>query len=276
MQAIGLRSLFNNYLQMPGDLNLLYSGGSGGFILLHFLLLSEQFDIVLKSNKSCQDAVKCQWQISNPDKWKSNECWPDNAATSGLQTDKRKIYFFCNPQQHPDLRSYCKYNVGLYVDYASQLKLAYFKKAWIYEKKFKCAQDPKFTAMRQLLRNWKSHYNNIKDETWPKYTPIKNVHSLPKKIKREILQDPYTRGFLEYYYQKPIIRFRGQTVFSGFVPYLHSADVVIKLQDFINSRGQSVVDLLKLPAVNAQQVELIEHWCSLHPKDLLEQVGINV
>lgn len=261
---------------MPKDLNLLYSGGSGGFILLHFLLLSDQFDVVFKNNKSYHDAVKWQWQISNSDKWKSNEYWPDNNATSKIITDKRKIYFFCNPQQHSDLRAYCKYNVALYVDYASQLKLAYFKKAWIYEKKFKCARDPKFTAMRQLLRNWKSHYNNIRDTTWPKYTTIKNIQSLPKKIRREILQDPYTRNFTEYYYQKPIIRFRGRPVFSGFVPYLNRANVVINLQEFINSRGQNVVDLLKLPPVNTQQIELIEHWCSLHPVELLTQVGITV
>lgn len=261
---------------MPKDLNLLYSGGSGGFILLHFLLLSDQFDVVFKNNKSCQDAVKWQWQISNPDKWKSNEYWPDNNATSKIVTDKRKIYFYCHPQQHPDLGSYCQYNAALYVDYASQLKLAYFKKAWIYEKQHKCAQNPKFTELRQLLHSWKIHYNNIRDESWPKYVGIKNINSLTEHIKNELLEDPHTQKFLDYRHYEPTALFNGVKVFDQHVPYLQTADVVINLQEFINSRGQNVVDLLKLPPVSPQQIELIEHWCSLHPVELLTQVGITV
>lgn len=260
------------------DLNLLYSGGSGGFVLLHFLLLSDRFEIALANNKNISNSIQQQWQITNASQWKKYEVWPDNAATSKLRTNKRRIYFFCNPNQYSDLEleSYCHFNVALYVDYASQLKLAYYKKAWIYEKQHQCAQDPKFTEIRRLLRNWKDHYTNIKDPSWPKYVPIKKLNSLSAHIKDELLQNPYTHDLLKYEYRRPTLDFNGQEVFNTFSLHLPSADVAIKLQDFINSRGQTVVESLKLPPVNDQQLKLIEHWCSLHPKELLADIGINI
>ena len=260
------------------DLNLLYSGGTGGFILLHFLLLSNRFDIAFKNSTDINDTIQQQWQISNAARWKTNEVWPDNTATKKLATTKRKIYYFCNPNHYStaELESYCHFNVALYIDYASQLKLSYYKKAWIYEKQHQCARDPKFTDYRRWLRNWKEHYTNIRDDSWPEYVPLKKVQSLSKHIKDELLQNPYTQELLTHQYRAPVSDYNGQKVFEGFCPHLKSAEAVIKLQDFINSRGQCVVDLLKLPAVNTQQLALLDHWCSLHPKDLLEQVGINV
>lgn len=262
---------------MTSDLNLLYSGGSGGFVLLYFLLLSDQYSVVFKNNKSFLEAFEQQWQITNSDQWKNTESWPDNAATHQLTTDKSKIYYYCNPDLicPPDLGTYCRFNLALYVDYASQLELAYYKKAWIYSKVPRCSRDPKFTAIREFVNNWRNHYENIKDSTWPEYVPIKKIHSLSTHIKNELLQNSYTQNFLDYRYQVPTIDFNGQQVYDLFFPYLDSANVVIKLQDFINSRGQNVVDLLELPAVNDQQLELINHWCKLHPVELLERIGIN-
>lgn len=261
---------------MPANINLLYSGGSGGFVLLHFLLLSDQYDVVFKGNINQQKVLKAQWQISNPGQWKSNEFWPDNSATSDLITNKSKIYFYCNPHQHSDLGKYCRLNLALYIDYASQLKLAYYKKAWIYEKQYKCARNPKFTELRRLVKNWKESYTNIRDASWPEYVTIKNVSKLSKRIRRELFSSPYTRAFVHYRYCEPTALYNGQKIFNKFEPYLKSATVTTSLQDFINSRGQNLVKLLNLPPVNKAQKRLISHWCSLHPAELLEQLGINV
>ena len=115
---------------MKESIVLLYSGGSGGFFLLHLLLLSGKFYTSFFNDKSINDAIESQWNITNPDNWKHSETWPDNQATQRTTTDCHKLYFYCllpELSQMPELRS-SKYLV-LYTDISSQLELAYFKKA---------------------------------------------------------------------------------------------------------------------------------------------------
>ena len=58
------------------------------------------------------------------------------------------------------------------------------------------------------------------------------------------------------------------------LPFLNSADIVVKLQDVVNSNGKILEELLEIPTMNSKQHELIERWKKLHPQELLEQIGI--
>jgi hypothetical protein len=67
------------------ELSIGYSGGSGGFLLLHLLLLSDQYHVKFKDNKTFDEAFEKQWKITNPNQWKSLETWPDNLQTYNSQ-----------------------------------------------------------------------------------------------------------------------------------------------------------------------------------------------
>ena len=74
------------------DLSLFYFGGSGGFLLLHLLLMSGKFYAAGIDINNLEQ----QWNISDPSKWKDQEVWPKNLLTSRAVSDKTKLYFNCN------------------------------------------------------------------------------------------------------------------------------------------------------------------------------------
>lgn len=281
---------------MANDLNLLYSGGSGGFALLHFLLMSEQFDICFPSALNYQKVFDRQWKISTAELWKIPEVWPDNDLTYQTPFSKNKIYYYCNPEVNfPDLsKAYCNFNLVLYLDYYSQHKLARYKKAWLYLDA-PPAGIKKISQLRQFLDSWKNHYSNIKGPGWPDSISIRKLKGLPADIQAEILENPHTEYFLNYryydwplppnpiveYFSKypdsdPVAEFNGVPVFDAILPFLEKADLTVTLQDFINTNGECLVNQLNLNPVNDQQRAFLSHWRSLHAPELLQQIGIKV
>lgn len=256
------------------DLNIGYSGGSGGFLLLHLLMLSGHYHVELQHNKTFTEAFEQQWNISNPDHWKQSEIWPDNEQTYASQTHLNKIYFFCNPYEHADWSRYPGATLTIYTDYNSQQLLAYYKKAHWYYKKNHPVFDLKFLALRELLRSWQKHYQNIKDSTWPDCPSFRNINQLPEVIKNEVLKNPHTAHYLNYQYTTPVEKYQDYLVYKDMVPVLESADVAIRLQDLVNSNGAILSELLLVPPMNTQQLALLQLWKNLHPKDLLDKIGI--
>lgn len=256
------------------NLTIGYSGGSGGFLLLHFLLLSNQYYCKFREDKSFDRAIKQQWKITDPSQWKSSETWPDNSKTYQSQTSLNKIYFVCNPNDNPEWTSYPSRTLALYTDYQSQSALAYYKKAgWYYSNRV--CEDLKFLAYRNLLRNWKEHYQNIKDPTWPKCTSFRDIEKLPESIQQEVLKNPYTHEYLTYQYIMPTKQYQEHWVFDAMLPILNSADIVVRLQDLVNDNGSALLNQLCLPPINKQQLELLELWKKLHPANLLSRIGIH-
>jgi hypothetical protein len=258
------------------NLKIGYSGGSGGFLLLHLLLLSGQYHTEFKENKTFAQAFEQQWKITNPDHWKSSETWPDNSQTYNTTSLLNKIYFFCNPCNTSDLGHYPGSTVILYTDYASQQRLAYYKKAhWYYKKDRPGFDFIKFVYYRTLLKNWRTHYQNIKDPTWPECASFRKIDQLPDPIKNEVLANPYTTDYLNYQYKAPVENYQNCLVYKEIMPVLKSADVAIKLQDLVNSNGEILSELFPIPPMNKQQLELLHIWKNLHPKDLLDKIGIS-
>jgi hypothetical protein len=58
------------------------------------------------------------------------------------------------------------------------------------------------------------------------------------------------------------------------LPFLQSANATILLQDLVNSRAEALVKLGLINSVNQAQIKFINHWKSLHSKELLESIGI--
>lgn len=257
------------------DLSIGYSGGSGGFLLLHLLLLSDQYYVKFKNNKTFNETFDKQWKITNPDHWKSSETWPDNLQTYNSQHSLNKIYFYCNPYDNQDWNQYSTPTLMLYTDYRSQTLLAYYKKANWYHKKDRPGRDLKFSTLRELLKNWQNHYNNIKDLSWPNCPSFRDINKLPMLIQKEILANEHTAEYLNYQYREPVDKYGDHWVFDAVIPLLNSADIVVRLQDLVNSNGAVLEEVLKIPPINSRQLQLLTDWKKLHTPELLNSTGIN-
>jgi hypothetical protein len=58
------------------------------------------------------------------------------------------------------------------------------------------------------------------------------------------------------------------------IPYLKSADVVVKLQDLVNSNGKILETLFDIPEINNKQLALLKKWKQHHTNELLTSIGI--
>lgn len=261
------------------NLNIGYSGGSGGFLLLHLLLLSEKYHVSFANNKTFDQAFSQQWTIDALHKWKHTETWPDNPLTFDSTSLLNKIYFFCNPIDITDLTQYPGKTLVIYTDYHSQLLLAYYKKArWYYDttssSDFNVPIDLKLSELLSeiLSLKWQQFYDDVKDSSWPKCDNFQEICNLPLHIQQELSTDPH---FFEA--QKlPTINYKTQDVHESIAPILQSADYTIKLQDLLNSNGSILTETLGMPPINSKQQAFLEKWKQLHPPELLSKIGINL
>jgi hypothetical protein len=74
-------------------LHLNYFGGSGGFLALHLLLLSNRY--VNELSGRMDSVIPTQWRIPDHSKWKEHEIWPDNNTTLSM-AGSPKLFFYCN------------------------------------------------------------------------------------------------------------------------------------------------------------------------------------
>lgn len=116
------------------DVTILYQGGSGGFALYYYLLLSGryQFDI-----GRLDQMIKQQFPqvlATAPSLWKIQEFWPDNQDLRNQPG--RKLFLICNPLFDSGSIDANKslvqntYKILLYTDIHLQIRLAYEKRAY--------------------------------------------------------------------------------------------------------------------------------------------------
>ena len=172
--------------------------------------------------------------------------------------------------KYENFGEYCDYNVGLYTDYSSQVKLAKYKRA-LYFGGTDTVKNQKISAFRKILKSWKTHYNNIKDPSWPECRSFTKIDQLPTAIKQQLMSAPHTQAFLDFKYDSD---YQGQEVYLGVLPFLKSADVTVKLQDLINHTQHVLNQVFGIDQINDQQKDLIEHWKTLHPREMLIALGI--
>lgn len=265
------------------DISLYYFGGSGGFLLLHLLMLSDQFycSFPTHNNVSFTEILKKQWDVKNHYDWKKSEIWPDNDVTFSSVTDKRKIYFYCNPTAET-IRS-DTLNILLYTDIKTQLILSKYKNA-SYFLKFS-----RYSYLKNKTKSWRAHYNALMAETWPKCNSIKHFNSLPEYIKTELLENPYTvfhltianndQELIDEKFNGYVLDNKVVSTGTNLVPvevfdimhynYMHTC---YKLQDIINDIN--IINNITHVNLNINQQNLLKHWKSLHTKELLNSIGI--
>jgi len=255
---------------------LQYSGGSGGFLLLHLLLLTDKFYTAFTRNIPLDQIIQEHWNIKSLDQWKNTEIWPDIQITLDARVNVDKIYLTCNPFEvnyNTVLKELVYKKIVIYTDYQSQLLLARCKKANI---PFfgHPGQNLKYIRFKKVLNHWKDHYANIKDPSWPKCLSVRHIDRLPENIQKELLADPFTKYFLNFKYQDPSAYFNNELVHEPMIPYLKSADVVVKLQDLVNSNGKILETLFDIPKINNKQLALLKKWKQHHTNELLTSIGI--
>jgi hypothetical protein len=255
------------------DIVLGYNGGSGGFLSLHVILLSDEYHIKFDPDQSLDQVLAKQWQISDPDQWKSHEVWPSVHQTMlDTKATKPRASLLCNPT----------------VDMFQQGNAQY------------------------LLSHLIASYNSVKDLSWPDIASIDDWCNLPDHIIDECEQihdlrfakamsrliaakkvllytDAYSQNELAFY--KKAFKYHGTpnvqktpleaVCLEDCLITPHTADLAaicdcrIRLQDLVNT-PQILVDLGLISAVNQRQLDLIDHWKSLHPPKLLLDIGIDI
>lgn len=170
-----------------GDVTIFYQGGSGGFALYYYLLLSGnyQFDV-----DTVKGMVKKQFPTtlaSTPKQWKTTEIWPDNRQLK--MTSGPKLFLICNPLFAPNMLmsnqeiSKGTYKILLYTDIRLQLRMAYEKQAyWFTEVSQKHFNAPSNT--RQYLKQIINGQNNQFD---PELENIRRLFSPDQEIRLEDL-----------------------------------------------------------------------------------------
>ena len=115
---------------MKKDLSLLYLGGTGGFFLLHLLLLSDE-KFYCNGYENIDSIIKKQWS-KNFNNWKSRETWPSNYQTYLTVTRNRKLFFHCH--EYVNWEKSQDQKIFLYTNLETQLALSKLKKSFIYIK----------------------------------------------------------------------------------------------------------------------------------------------
>lgn len=138
-------------------INILYWGGTGGFCLLHTLLLSDESFCCIPLNQY-KNNIFTQWS-RDYDNWKSRELWPDNKCTLSSPSTLRKILFSCN--DFSGWMSYPGKKVLLYTDLKTHIEMCYLKKS-----NFLQYEDPS-SYINKMLSN-KISFNGC--DISPEYT----------------------------------------------------------------------------------------------------------
>jgi len=252
--------------------NIGYQGGSGGFLFLHFFLLSDQYYNDIFDDVDFSDVVKQQWNIVNHREWKKKEFWPNNLAVVEAKTYLNKLLYFCNPTVED-----------------------FFQKKQILD----------------IVVNW---YQDIKDPAWPIITSVNDFVNLQGGIFDEMYNtleykntllyltsqdnsksiwlytDFDSQNELAYYKQAYFYSDRPDKekiqkttdlteswqhleVDKNAVYFLNHSNIQIKLQDLVNS-PDLLIDHGLIDHVNQKQYDLLKHWKSLHPPELLNKIGI--
>lgn len=165
------------------DICILYQGGSGGFALYYYLLLSGNF----------QHSIDETWQmighqfplelIKDRSQWKTRELWPNNQQLKHLSG--RKLFLVCNPCWGSQFLTIPNdtFKILIYANLHLQLRLAWEKRAWWFTnitRTHSNAPDNNQVYIRQIIKNAGTFNGQPVDPVVPKiiqqYSPDQIVH----------------------------------------------------------------------------------------------------
>jgi len=181
------------------DVTILYPGGSGGFALFYYLLLSGQYHTGLDYD-SVQDLIDQQFPDSltaHPENWKHKEFWPDNQKCKLTKTSPR-LFLICNPLWLPHLMwqnlniSRGTHKILLYTDFKLQLRMCWEKQAYwftdVSKQAFNAPTDTK-QYLRQIIG---TQVNNLD----PQLPRIEKMFQPTQKVElKEFISSKTLQGF---------------------------------------------------------------------------------
>ena len=249
---------------MKQHINLFYFGASGGFLCLHLLLLTNQYNCIFKGpTQNFDDVFSKQWDISEIGEWKNSETWPDNYRTLRSNFDN-KIFFHCC-----DVKNFGKFQgrkVVVYTDSSTQWQMAKSKNAYWFN-----------TANTDFDLEFSNVYNVVKGDSWPACNQMANFANLPAHIKQELIlkfnfaekwdfQSSRRNSPAESDIKTSI--FNGNIVASDLVELLANTDVdiVVKYQDLIRTNGDILFDQLGIRG-DQRCKDFVEMYVALHTPD---------
>lgn len=152
------------------DVTIIYQGGSGGFALYYYLLLSGkyQFDIASVKHMIGQQFPN-SLSLDRSD-WKLTEFWPDNVKLKNKPGCK--VLLICNPLFNPGMYNINKkvsndtYKILLYTNIHLQLRMAYDKQAYwftpVSRQQFDAPADTN-QYIRHILNTGKKYHGDLVD-----------------------------------------------------------------------------------------------------------------
>lgn len=179
---------------MTGDVSIIYQGGSGGFALYYYLLLTGQFQHSIEETWDLIDQQFPAKLINCPKEWKKYEKWPDNhdlKICSG-----RRLFLVCNPlwgDYNRDIPN-DTYKIFLYTNLRLQMRMAWDKKAWWFSDLFK--------ELHQVTDSDQIHIRKIINGRYHRYTGFGNKTAVFKNYK----VDPFVPDIIQHYNPEYIIK----------------------------------------------------------------------
>jgi hypothetical protein len=244
--------------------NIGYRGGSGGFIFLHFLLLSDKYQTCFNNNYDFKNILETQWNISNLSNWKDSEVWPDNYSTVLEKNDKDKLLYFCNPDKN-DFFDFFFIN---------------------FKKNYSNVKDPSwpdldsfddFFKLPKKIQDEVTHTHKVRIFNCQKiyiwlYTDIYSQNELAWHKKAYFYANENNKEKITNIESHATV-WKDTLVDPKSVYFLENSNIQIKLQDWVNEPDM-LVDCQLIEKVSQPQINLLNHWKKLHPPELLQKIGI--
>jgi hypothetical protein len=235
------------------DLTLVYSGGSGGFIALHGIVLSgihhaDKYGI----NSDANDIIN-QWGLiakNGINSWRDFEIWPNNTRTKE-NNHSHKLYYNCNIGAN-DFININSTKVVIYTDITMQYKLMKLKNANIV-----------LDENMGYPSKWDAFYDNIRKYGWEDCAMPYDMKYLPMYIRDEI-HDNYTKS-IEFFGSES--KTHKDILISNVSFYCKYADYKISLHDIVKTKFRVMTDMLGIP-YKKEHEQLMDIWLGLHPQDL--------
>lgn len=264
----------NFHTDLDQDLNIYYSGGSGGFLFLYLLLLSDStYQVIV----DCSYDWYCKWVQQNRSKeWFQN--WvhqnihlPHGELPNDLNIEQRKEYILntvtCEDNYLKIYQNFYKSHIQKeLMDFMIHRQWSSTKSKW---------QDNECWPLNHLTQQLANIHNKIyftcNDVKQWKSLPghkiiiwtdirsqirlawFKKANWFVKDTKKSLMQH---RKLISQLLKDPV----HQTVTEA-----REQGTGIKLQDIANSRHW-----------NDQQLEFLQNWRQQHPEILLKKIGIEI
>lgn len=252
--------------------NIGYRGGCGGFIFLHFLLLSDQFNKEIFLDTPFEQVIKDQWDIPNPVEWKTKERLPCNFESVNNPVNLNKVTYHCGPT-YEQYFGYGEFSSIVFDNYKNVMAEDWPKVTTLenFRNLPKFILDEIYTTMgcsnaidyllEILPRKTIWLYTDIHSQNELSY--FKKAYYYENKPEKEKLQ--INENLIQIYNNEPVDKYA--------VPFLYDSNIVIKLQDWVND-PDLLIELKILDKINDKQLKLLNHWKKLHPPNLLTKLNI--